>query len=81
MASRILAAIKSRAQVILSLGLILGVVDQISGDKALIEYKNSTGGIMYTTVSMSQSACVPSEGQSVYFYRDYKIVTCLDQNR
>ena len=78
LANRILTTIKNSAQVVLTLGLMIGIVDQISDDKALIEYKSPRGVISYTTVSLAQSACVSSEGQKVYFYKDYKIVTCVD---
>ena len=57
--------------------LILGIVDRIEGDVATIEYVEK-GRILHTDVSLSLSPCVPSEGQSVYFYKNYKIVTCED---
>ena len=62
---------------ILSALLLFGIVDQIYDDVVVIEYEKS-GKIMHTNVSLSQSACVPVEGQRVYFFEDYKIVTCED---
>lgn len=55
--------------------LIFGIVDQINDDKIVIEYEKR-GRLMHTTVSLSQSACAPKEGQGVYFFEDYKVVTC-----
>ena len=55
--------------------LLMGIVDQIHGDDILIEYE-SNGRILYSHVSLTHSACKPVEGQRVFFYRDYKIVTC-----
>ena len=57
--------------------LLLGMVDQINDDVAVVEYKVGDF-IMHSEVSLDLSACNPSEGQSVYFYKDYKIVTCVD---
>ena len=64
-------------QIILTL-LMVGIVDQINGDVISIEYKKY-GKTEHTKVSLSQSACVPSEGQKVHFFEDYKVVTCEDQ--
>jgi len=64
-------------EVILAALLLLGVVDQIDGDTAIIEYEKQ-GRLMYSYVSVSQSACTPVEGQTVFFFEDYKIVTCED---
>ena len=55
--------------------LMLGVVDQIDGNTALISYEQG-GAIKHTYVSLDMSACTPREGQKVYFYEGYKIVTC-----
>ncbi len=55
--------------------LLVGLVDQINGNTALIEY-NLRGNLKYSRVSLDQSACVPHEGQKVHFFKDYKIVTC-----
>tara|TARA_R110002110_G_scaffold178232_3_gene383210 strand:- start:1026 stop:1214 length:189 start_codon:yes stop_codon:yes gene_type:complete len=55
--------------------LLLGIVEQINGDIAVVEYKEH-GKIKHSQVLLSQSACTPVEGQSVYFFKDYKIVTC-----
>ena len=58
--------------------LLLGMVDQINDDVAVVEYKVGDF-IKHSEVSLGLSACKPSEGQSVYFYKDYKIVTCVDE--
>ena len=55
--------------------LLVGIVDQINGSHAVIEYE-SRGGLFYTTVDLDMSACQPKEGDTVAFYRDYKIVAC-----
>ena len=55
----------------------MGVVDKIEDDVALVEYERN-GGLQYSHVLLSQSACQPVEGQKVYFFEDYKIVKCED---
>lgn len=78
MAIKILKNARMRTAELLTIGLLLGVVDQISGDTVLIEYKTAAGVLSHTSVSMSQSACIPKEGQTVHFFKDYKIVKCED---
>ena len=68
---------KNLTSFIVSALLIVGVVDQINGEQAVIEYTKK-GRIMYSTVSLEHSACLPREGSKVYFFEDYKIVTCED---
>lgn len=63
--------------IILSTLLLVGIVDQISDDKAMIEYEQD-GKLKYSYVSLDQSACIPIEGQTVHFFEDYKIVTCVE---
>lgn len=63
--------------IVLSALLLVGIVDQINGDTVMIEYEKH-GKLMYSNVSLSQSACNPVEGQTVHFFEDYKIVTCED---
>jgi hypothetical protein len=63
--------------IILATLLLIGTVDQINGDIAMIEYEDR-GRIKYSYVSLSQSACRPTEGQSVHFFEGYKIVACVD---
>ena len=63
--------------IILATLLLVGIVDQISDGKAMIEYEEH-GKLKYSYVSLDQSACVPVEGQSVHFFKDYKIVTCIE---
>ena len=64
-------SIKSLAAVL----LIFGIVDQIHENVALVEY-TKYGQTYHSKVSLDHSACIPTEGQKVYFYKDYKIVTC-----
>lgn len=64
-----------KLNVMISALLLFGIVDQINGDKAVVEYEFN-GRVMYSTVSLSQSACIPNEGQPVFFFEGYKIVTC-----
>jgi|TARA_R110001583_G_scaffold79429_1_gene214542 hypothetical protein len=66
-----------KANIIISALLLLGIVDQIENNSALIEYKKD-GKIMHSYVSLDLSPCMPEEGQHVYFYEDYKIVTCVE---
>ncbi len=55
--------------------LLIGIVDQINGDVIEIEYVDK-GRTHYSKALVSLSACKPEEGQQVYFYKDYKVVTC-----
>ena len=64
-----------KSNIIIALLLLVGVVDQINEETALIEYEKD-GKLMYSNVSLLQSPCMPVEGQTVYFFEDYKIVTC-----
>ena len=61
--------------IILAALLLVGIVDQISDGKAMIEYEER-GKLKYSYVSLDLSSCVPTEGQTVHFFKDYKIVTC-----
>ncbi len=63
---------------IIACALILGMVDQISDGVATVEYEVGDN-IYHSQVSLDLSACQPAEGQWVYFYKDYKIVTCVDK--
>ena len=55
--------------------LMIGLVHQIDGDDVTVKYKER-GKVKYSTVSLFHSACAPREGQKVFFYKDYKIVSC-----
>ncbi len=55
--------------------ILFGLVDQINGDVAVVEYE-SHGRLLYSEVDLTLSACQPKEGQKVSFLKDYKIVTC-----
>lgn len=67
----IMAAIKN----FFALLLLMGLVHQVDGDRVVVKYK-ARGKMSFSTVSLSQSACHPHEGQKVFFYKDYKIVSC-----
>lgn len=69
-----------KANVAAVLLLLLGIVDQISDGTAVIEYEERPGVITHSEVDLSLSACAPKEGQNVYFFKDYKIVTCLPRS-
>ena len=62
---------------VISALLLVGIVDQINDDAIIVEYEEGNQ-LKYSEVSLSQSACVPTEGMTVYFFKDYKIVTCGD---
>tara|TARA_R100000008_G_scaffold86819_1_gene81848 strand:- start:3548 stop:3757 length:210 start_codon:yes stop_codon:yes gene_type:complete len=66
-----------RTDIVIAALLMLGIVDQIENNNALIEYEKN-GRIMHSYVSLDLSPCMPKEGQQVYFYEDYKIVTCVE---
>ncbi len=55
--------------------LMVGFVYQIDGDEVVVKYL-ARGKVKYSTVSLSHSACTPRAGQKVFFYMDYKIVSC-----
>ena len=65
--------------IILATLLLVGIVDQIEGNVALVEYEEH-GKIKHSSVLLDQSPCVPVEGQTVHFFKDYKIVTCIEEN-
>ena len=60
---------------IFTLLLLFGIVDQVNGDIATIEYEKN-GRTKYTDVYVSLSSCTPKEGQKVYFFEGYKVVSC-----
>ena len=55
--------------------LLVGVVDVIDGNNITIEYEEG-GKLMHSTVPLDLSICTPAEGQKVFFYKDYKVVSC-----
>ena len=67
--------IMAGARSFLAFLLMIGFVHQIDGDEVTVKYK-ARGKVKYSTVSLFHSACTPREGQKVFFYRDYKIVSC-----
>ncbi len=56
--------------------LMLGFVDQVSDNIALVEYENS-GQSKYIILSLDNSLCFPREGQRVIFDSN-RIVLCID---
>ena len=50
--------------------LMVGVVDQINDNIAVVEYE-SHGSILYSEVDLDLSACIPKEGETVAFFKDY----------
>lgn len=58
--------------------LLVGIVDQVNDNVAIVEYSHG-GSIKHTEVNLDLSACDPIEGQTVYFYKDYKIVSCEER--
>ena len=58
---------------------MLGVVSHIGDDTAMIEYRKN-GKDLVTNVSIPLSACMPRLGQQVYFFKNYKIVICVDES-
>ena len=66
-----------KSNIFVALLLLVGIVDRIEGNIALIEYEKH-GKLYHTQVLLSQSACQPVEGQKVHFFEDYKIVVCED---
>ena len=65
------------ANLVIAALLLVGIVDQINDDSIIVEYEVGNQ-LKYSEVSLSQSACVPTEGMTVYFFKDYKVVTCGD---
>lgn len=55
--------------------LLIGIVDQINDNSIIVEYEEN-GKLLYSTVSLTQSACTPTEGMTVHFFKDYKIIKC-----
>jgi len=57
--------------------LVMGVALQVDGNDIVVSYKQ--GSVIKTSkVSKDLSACVPHIGQKVYFYKNYKIVECVE---
>ena len=57
--------------------LVLGVTAQVDGDEIIVKYKQ--GSVTKTSkVSRDMSVCLPKVGQSVFFYKNYKIVECVE---
>ena len=67
-----------KANIFLALLLLVGIVDKIENDIALVEYEKD-GKLYHSHVLLSQSACQPVEGQKVHFFEDYKIVVCEEE--
>lgn len=59
--------------------VIAGVVVQVNKTDIVISYKRGKL-TRHSKVSKDLSVCTPVVGQSVFFYKDYKIVECIDQS-
>ena len=57
--------------------LLIGQIDQIEGDVAVVEYQKGDT-IEYREVAIIKEKCLPIEGQEVLF-DDQKIIVCLCQ--
>lgn len=58
--------------------LVMGFAHQVDSDFITVKYKR--GAVTMTSkVSKSMSACVPRVGQKVFFYKNYKVVECVEQ--
>jgi len=74
-----LTNMKNFAKFIITLLVIAGVVVQINENDFVVSYK--VGKLTrHSKVSKDLSVCTPTVGQSVFFYKDYKIVECVDQS-
>ena len=58
--------------------LLFGLVEHIYPETILVSYQHH-GKTKFSHVSRSQSACEPEAGQGVWFYKDYKVVTCVEE--
>ena len=47
--------------------LLIGMIDQVNGDVALVEVTDSQDGILYTSMHTSLFPCEVSEGDFFYF--------------
>lgn len=57
--------------------LVMGVTARIDGDEIIVKYKQ--GAVTKTSkVSRDMSVCLPKVGQRVVFYKNYKIVECIE---
>ena len=59
--------------------VIAGVVVQVNKTNIVVSYKRGKL-TRHSKVSKDLSVCTPVVGQSVFFYKDYKIVECVDQS-
>ena len=59
--------------------VIAGVVVQVNKTDIVVSYKRGKL-VRHSKVSKDLSVCTPVVGQAVFFYKDYKIVECVDQS-
>ena len=59
--------------------LVFGVAVSYTGDQILIKYKRGKQ-VRTSYVSKDLSVCMPKIGQAVYFYKKYKVVTCVEDD-
>tara|TARA_B100000131_G_C18071481_1_gene594616 strand:+ start:670 stop:876 length:207 start_codon:yes stop_codon:yes gene_type:complete len=67
---------KNSFQIIFT-ALLLGIVDQIHEDIALVEYE-SKGKMHHIHLIIDKETCNPKEGQEVMF-QNGKIINCIDK--
>ena len=57
--------------------LVVGFAAQINDHQIIVKYKK--GAVTKTSkVSRDMSVCLPKVGQKVFFYKNYKIVECVE---
>ena len=62
---------------VITLLLVVGFATYIDDNEIIVEYKK--GAITKTSkVSRDMSVCIPRVGQKVFFYKNYKIVECVE---
>lgn len=59
--------------------VIAGVVIQVNNSSIVVSYKRGKL-TRQSIVSKDLSVCTPVVGQKVFFYKDYKIVECVDKS-
>jgi hypothetical protein len=58
--------------------VIAGIVVEVNKTQIVVSYKKGKL-TRHSKVSRDLSVCTPAVGQAVFFYKDYKIVECVDQ--
>ncbi len=65
-------------KMIITFLLVLGVAIQVNENDIVVSYKNGKL-TRHSKVRKDLSVCLPKVGQKVYFYKNYKIVECVDE--